>query len=666
MKEREIFYNKLTDEEKAEILGTQPTKLFYKFNDYEYKTTSKPRILSGIKKLDYMLKGFELGCITLWSGSTNCLDKNTEYFNGKKWKKINEFTNEEKVLQYNLNGTATLEKPLKYIKQPCQDFLCYKSKSLDMVITENHDLVYMAKKNIIKKSALEVSKIHEKNKYGFNGKFITTFKYNGKGINLTDEQIRVMCMVICDGSFRKNVNTNWCTVNIKKERKILRAEKLLIASNIKYTKSKMSNGYTRFYFYAPIKTKVFEDYWYNCNNHQFEIITDEIMYWDGCKTKSSYEFSSNNKQNINFVQFAFEATGKRANLFEHDRRGQQYKDCKYTRKTIEYNLVISKRENTLVTMNNPHKKKSFEKVKSEDGFCYCFTMPSGMLVVRRNGKIMITGNCGKTSTLTLIARETLKQHNKVFFFNGEQTKDDFKNNIYKSNCKITDLIRVEDPKDKDIVDWYVKPEKVKELDKIYGENLIVYNNNISRDINTLIMAMEEAHDKLGVNCFILDNFMQIDINGDNIYQEQTKIMEKLRTFAVNKEVHIHLVAHPRKIEGFQVRLTLYDVAGTMNIPNKAYNVVSIIRKTSILPKSSEYKRLRLDLAKSGYNMDECDGILEVLKTKGNSLGLVGLVFDPILRTYKIANEIVGEKKSQLIRQIEIEYDNIKSNSSLPF
>lgn len=268
--------------------------------------------------------------------------------------------------------------------------------------------------------------------------------------------------------------------------------------------------------------------------------------------------------------------------------------------------------------------------------------------------------------LTLITRETIKQGNKVFFFNGEQTKDDFKNNLYKSNCKITDLIRVEDPRDKDIVDWYVKPEKVKELDKIYGENLIVYNNNISRDINTLIMAMEEAHDKLGVNCFILDNFMQIDINGDNIYQEQTKIMEKLRTFAVNKEVHIHLVAHPRKIEGFQVRLTLYDVAGTMNIPNKAYNVVSIIRKTSILPKSSEYKRLRLDLAKSGYNMDECDGILEVLKTKGNSLGLVGLVFDPILRTYKIANEIVGEKKSQLIRQIEIEYDNIKSNSSLPF
>lgn len=228
---------------------------------------------------------------------------------------------------------------------------------------------------------------------------------------------------------------------------------------------------------------------------------------------------------------------------------------------------------------------------------------------------------GKTTMLTLIARETLKQNNKVFFFNGEQTKDDFKNNIYKSSCTLADLIRVEDPQDKDIVDWYVKPEKVKQLDKMYGENLIVYNNNMSRNIDTLLLAMKEVHDNLGVKCFILDNFMQIDIDSDNIYQEQTKIMEKLRTFAINNEVHIHLVAHPRKIEGFQVRLTLYDVAGTMNIPNKAYNVVSIIRKSSISPKSNEYKRLRLNLAENGYNIDECDGILEVLKTKGNRFRL---------------------------------------------
>ena len=36
--------------------------------------------------------------------------------------------------------------------------------------------------------------------------------------------------------------------------------------------------------------------------------------------------------------------------------------------------------------------------------------------------------------------------------------------------------------------------------------------------------------------------------------------------------------------------------------------------SGIVPKSNEYKRLRLDLAKCGYDMEWCDGILEVLKT----------------------------------------------------
>ena len=71
MKERELISSLLTSEEKREILQKEPTNLYYKFADYEYNTELKPRILSGLKRLDYMLKGFELGCITLWSGITN-------------------------------------------------------------------------------------------------------------------------------------------------------------------------------------------------------------------------------------------------------------------------------------------------------------------------------------------------------------------------------------------------------------------------------------------------------------------------------------------------------------------------------------------------------------------------------------------------------------------
>lgn len=51
--------------------------LYYKFNDYEYRTESKERVLSGIDELDYLTNGFELGCITIWTGQTNARKNNS-------------------------------------------------------------------------------------------------------------------------------------------------------------------------------------------------------------------------------------------------------------------------------------------------------------------------------------------------------------------------------------------------------------------------------------------------------------------------------------------------------------------------------------------------------------------------------------------------------------
>ena len=59
----------LTQEEQAKLLGKPTTPpLYYKFGDYKYNTNSKERVLSGIYDLDYLIKGFELGCITIWTG----------------------------------------------------------------------------------------------------------------------------------------------------------------------------------------------------------------------------------------------------------------------------------------------------------------------------------------------------------------------------------------------------------------------------------------------------------------------------------------------------------------------------------------------------------------------------------------------------------------------
>ena len=49
------------------------------------------------------------------------------------------------------------------------------------------------------------------------------------------------------------------------------------------------------------------------------------------------------------------------------------------------------------TMKNiKDKTPILTKYNTVDGFKYCFTVSTGMLVLRRNDRIFITGNCGKT------------------------------------------------------------------------------------------------------------------------------------------------------------------------------------------------------------------------------------------------------------------------------
>lgn len=241
-------------------------------------------------------------------------------------------------------------------------------------------------------------------------------------------------------------------------------------------------------------------------------------------------------------------------------------------------------------------------------------------------------NAGKTTVMTMLAKNTIQQGERIFFFNGEQTKEDFKNNLYIQSSQSKDLVHKQF-KNSCVFDTFVKPEKAVLLDKIYGNKIFIYNNEAPRNINTLIQAMEEIRQKEKIKVFFLDNFMQIDMKSENIFQEQTDVMEKLRTFAINRKIHIHLVAHPKKIERFQTRLSLYDVAGSSNIVNKAYNIISILRVDTIQKDTKDYEKLQKELLNEQYNIADVDTVLEVLKTKGERCGLVGLKYLKETKTY---------------------------------
>lgn len=252
-------------------------------------------------------------------------------------------------------------------------------------------------------------------------------------------------------------------------------------------------------------------------------------------------------------------------------------------------------------------------------------------------------NHGKTTLMIQFAKECLKQHKKIFYFSGEQTSSEFKNYLYVGMCTKPQLEFITDEHNSKIYDVKPKDEVIEYFDNIYKNDLFLYDNETTNNtITNMIKTMEYAF-KQGVRIFFVDNFMQLD-NSEKL-EEQTKIVELFKRFARDKNVIINLVAHPRKTQFMKCRLTIFDIAGTQNIANKSANICSIIR-TDILP-SNEYEEVEKVLFNSGYNIEKCDGIVEVIKTKGNSCKMVGLIYDIDTKTYKQAPKLTEQEKKYL-------------------
>ena len=320
------------------------------------------------------------------AGNAGCVDCDTEYFNGVQWKKISEYKEGDYVLQYNKNKNAELVTPLKYHKYPEKYLWHFETRGIDQCLSDEHKVVYLNYKNNFREIKMsQMLQKHNKNKNGFDGKFITTFNYSSSGIGLTDEQIRLMVCIHADGYFHNTTSTKRCRLSFSKERKIKRALQLLNNCNINYSITTKDN-LTYIYFDAPRRSKIFDSYWYNCSNHQLKIIIDEYKYWDSSSPQNTLpRFITIEKESADFMQFAFSACGIRASIYIDKRYDN---DC----------YCVLPTNNTDITIVNPHTKTSINKYKTVDGYKYCFTVPSGMLVLRRNNKIFITGNCGKTAS----------------------------------------------------------------------------------------------------------------------------------------------------------------------------------------------------------------------------------------------------------------------------
>ncbi|AGH32018.1 terminase large subunit [Vibrio phage PWH3a-P1] len=81
--------------------------------------------------------------VMIYGGSAGCLDRDTEFLSKDGWKFLWEFEEGDEVLTFNdLDSTFQFEKPEDYIRLPCKDLFRLKGDNLDMVVSEEHCLLY--------------------------------------------------------------------------------------------------------------------------------------------------------------------------------------------------------------------------------------------------------------------------------------------------------------------------------------------------------------------------------------------------------------------------------------------------------------------------------------------------------------------------------------------
>lgn len=118
--------------------------------------------------------------------------------------------------------------------------------------------------------------------------------------------------------------------------------------------------------------------------------------------------------------------------------------------------------------------------------------------------------------------------------------------------------------------YFVPNNIAKRIDDWMDGKFFLFNNEYGNTWEEVFHDMKELL-KAGVKVFILDNLMALDIDlleGDKNNKQKNLILQ-LKDFAKTNNVHIIIVAHPRKSLAF---LRKADISGTADLTNAVDNV----------------------------------------------------------------------------------------------
>ncbi|MGN0772274.1 MAG: DNA polymerase [Candidatus Ventricola sp.] len=196
--------------------------------------------------------------------------------------------------------------------------------------------------------------------------------------------LRILVMMQADGSYAE---AGVLRFHFKKQRKIERCKMLLRKAEIPFSVSKETNGaYSidvpgRFVplWLREFRTKTFG--WWLLDENA-DIIFDELPHWDGCyPAPNSIQYSTTNKQNADVLQALAHLSGRSCIV--------RMRNAANENRNTSYILDI------WLTPGNCHELREKPVIEEYKGKVYCAVTKTGFFLVRRNGKVWVTGNSGR-------------------------------------------------------------------------------------------------------------------------------------------------------------------------------------------------------------------------------------------------------------------------------
>jgi hypothetical protein len=306
--------------------------------------------------------------------------------------------NGENVLQVFDDFTASFVKPTAIIKKDFDgELITYETKGYLSKTTPGHLLVTLDTEGNLCKT--------EAQNYPKQGHHVPrVVQVDGPGINLTDNEIRLCVAVSADFTIDYRKGTGSCKPRemryarggFKKERKVQRILWLLETLGLHYSCTKPSKKkYIYISFSMPdwVVGREFPHEWLSLATlHQRNLILGEMVYWDGnsVKHRDQTEYTSMSYKNIVFMQTLAHTCGKISTVMHRrNQYGSWYK----------ISILHGKSTNSTQCL-----RKSSDYYK---GKVFCVSVPSGMLLVKQNDKITVTGNCDMMRLLSLGRSNTI-------------------------------------------------------------------------------------------------------------------------------------------------------------------------------------------------------------------------------------------------------------------